>query len=131
MTIKQKFSKGIRILLKHTLNRFTRKLARTAYGPFALVLHVGRHSGKQYETPLMLGLCGNGFVIELTYGPEVDWYKNVLAAGQCIVVWHRRRYVIDKIEPLDAEAGRAAFPRPARLILRAFRMRHFVKMTVQ
>jgi hypothetical protein len=25
----------------------------------------------------------DGVVIALTYGPEVDWYRNVLAAGHC------------------------------------------------
>jgi len=79
----------------------------------------------------MLGFRGNAFVIELTYGPDVDWYKNVLAAGRCTISWHRKDYLIGTIEPLDAESGRAAFPKPARLILRVLRMKHFVKMTVQ
>jgi len=130
MAIKQNLSKSIRIILKHTLNRLTRRLARTSYGPFALVLHVGRNSGKRYETPLMLGIGGDSFVIELTYGPDVDWYKNVLAVGQCNVIWHRKNYFINKIESLDAEMGKSAFPRPVRLILNLFRMKHFAKLTI-
>ena len=27
--------------------------------------------------------AGNGYAIALTYGPETDWVKNVLAAGGC------------------------------------------------
>jgi hypothetical protein len=27
--------------------------------------------------------AGDGYVIALTYGPETDWVKNVLAAGGC------------------------------------------------
>jgi deazaflavin-dependent oxidoreductase (nitroreductase family) len=128
MTLKQKIRNGVRILLKYTLNPLTRRLARSPFGPFSLIRHVGRRSGKQYETPVIVGLAADGFVIELTYGYDVDWYKNVLAAGGCTIIWHGQDYVIDKIEPLDAETGRAIFPLPARLILRIARMRHFVKM---
>jgi hypothetical protein len=39
-----------------------------------------------YETPIFVEPFDRGFVIELTYGPQVDWYKNVLAAGGCTQV---------------------------------------------
>ena len=131
MTLKQKFRNGVGIVLKHTLNPLTRRVARSSRGPFSIVRHVGRRSGKQYETPIIVGIIDDGFVIELTYGPDVDWYKNVLAAGGCTLIWHGKDYVIDKLEPLDAETGRSAFPLPARLILRVLRRQHFVKMTAQ
>jgi hypothetical protein len=70
-------------------------------------------------------------VIELTYGHDVDWHKNVLAAGGCTVIWHGKEYVIDKIEPLDTETGRAAFSPPQQLILRLLRRKHFEKMKFQ
>jgi deazaflavin-dependent oxidoreductase (nitroreductase family) len=116
------------IFLKYYFNPLTRRLARSSLGPFALIRHVGRRSGNHYETPIIVQPAGDGFVIELTYGPDVDWYKNVLAAGGCTILWHGKDYVIDKIEPLDTESGRAAFPLPERLIIRVLRMRHFVKM---
>lgn len=130
MNIKRTLSASIRTLLKYTLNPFTLGLARRGYGPFAIIQHVGRRSGKPYETPILLGPVPDGFVVELTYGPEVDWYKNVLAAGGCTVLWHRKTYVINKIEPLDANTGRAAFPLPAQLILRALRRTHFATMSI-
>lgn len=70
-------------------------------------------------------------MIELTYGSDVDWYKNVLAAGGCTILWHGRDYVINGIEPLEAETGRAAFPLPERLILRLLGMKQFLKMKTQ
>ena len=115
------------IILNHTLNPFTRQLSRARFGPFAVVRHVGRRSGKPYETPIMVCPMSDGFVIELTYGSNVDWHKNVLAAGGCTLVWHGRAYGINRIEPLDAASGRAAFPGPARLILRLTRRQHFEK----
>jgi hypothetical protein len=70
----------------------------------------------------------DGFVIELTYGVDVDWHKNVLAAGGCTLVWHGKEYRIDEIEPLDVETGRAAFPLSQQLILRLLRRKHFEKL---
>ncbi|MEI6779100.1 MAG: hypothetical protein WCK70_19540 [Chloroflexales bacterium] len=68
-------------LIKHTLNPLTRWLARSSIGPFSLIRHVGRRSGKTYETPLIVApICG-GFMIELTYGHDVDWYKNRAACA--------------------------------------------------
>ena len=131
MKLKQQIRTHFLNFLKHYFNPLTRRIAQSSFGPFAIIRHVGRRSGKPYETPIIAQPIDNGFVIELTYGPEVDWYKNVLAAGGCIVFWHSKRYVIDKIEPLDSETGRAAFRLPERLIIRVLRMRHFVKMTAE
>src|SRR5512147_1191921 len=63
----------IRIFNKHILNPLTRRLARSSLGVFANVRHVGRRSGKHYETPILVRPADGGFVIALTYGPEVDW----------------------------------------------------------
>lgn len=131
MAFTQQVLKRWRIILKHTLNPLTRRLARSSFGPFSLVRHVGRRSGKQYETPLVAVRTDDGFVIELTYGPDVDWYKNVLAAGGCTIVWHGKDYVIDGIEPLNTETGRATFPRAAQLIFHLLNLRHFVKLKGQ
>ena len=128
MTFQQRILRGWRVLLKHTLNPLTRRLAHSAFGPFSIVEHVGRRSGKHYETPIIVAPIEGGFVIELTYGPDVDWYQNVLAAGGCTILSHGKRYVIDKIEPIDTEIGRSAFPLPARVILHLLDRHHFVKL---
>jgi deazaflavin-dependent oxidoreductase (nitroreductase family) len=128
MTFRQQILKGWRIILKHTLNPLTRRLARSSFGPFSLIRHVGRRSGKQYETPIIVAPIEDGFVIELTYGPDVDWYKNVLAAGGCTLLWHGKNYVIDRIEPISTEAGRSVFPIPAQVIFQLMNLQHFVKI---
>ena len=131
MSLQQQLRNALLIVLKYTLNPLTRRLAQSSFGPFTIVRHVGRRSGKLYETPIIVSPVKDGFVIELTYGHDVDWHKNVLAAGGCTVVWHGKEYVIDKIEPLDTETGRAAFPSPQRLILRLLGRKHFEKMKFQ
>ncbi|GIM89058.1 nitroreductase family deazaflavin-dependent oxidoreductase [Paractinoplanes toevensis] len=112
-------------LLKHSLNRVTVPLARSGRGPFALVRHVGRRSGRPYETPLLLARLGDDFVAELTYGPDVDWYRNVVAAGHCQVITGGIVHEIDRIEILPADDGLRAFGNPAAVVLRLLRRRDF------
>jgi deazaflavin-dependent oxidoreductase (nitroreductase family) len=113
MTLKQRYL----WLLKNTLNRVTSLLARSRFGPFSLVCHVGRKSGRAYSTPLILARTSGGFVAELTYGQDVDWYRNVMAAGTCTVVYRGQEYEIVSIEACGTERGLAAFPAPARRVL--------------
>jgi deazaflavin-dependent oxidoreductase (nitroreductase family) len=42
--------------------------------------HVGRKSGKPYRTPLTVFSTDNGVAILLSYGPNRDWLKNIVAA---------------------------------------------------
>ena len=109
----------------HTLNKGTIRLAKWGHGPFSVIRHVGRRSGRTYEAPVILARTPEGFVAELTYGDTVDWYRNAVAAGGCVVVRGRREYRIDRIELYDSERGRAAYPIPARWILRALRRNEF------
>ena len=53
-------------LLKDTLNRVTSRLARAGCGPFSLIRHAGRKSGRTYETPVILARVPEGFIVELT-----------------------------------------------------------------
>jgi deazaflavin-dependent oxidoreductase (nitroreductase family) len=124
----QRLRAGFFTLLKHTLNPLTRRLARSSVGPFSIVRHVGRRSGRQYETPLIVAPREDGFVIELTYGPEVDWHKNIVAAGGGTLVWRGKEYTFNTIEALDTATGLAAFPPSQRLILRLTGRKHFEQL---
>jgi deazaflavin-dependent oxidoreductase (nitroreductase family) len=44
--------------------------------------HVGRKSGKPYRTPLNVFTTDEGIAVLLTYGPDRDWLKNVVAADR-------------------------------------------------
>ncbi len=112
---------------KRFINPLTRRLARSRWGPFAILYHVGRRSGKPYATPIIVVPTTQGFVLALTYGPDVDWYRNVLAAGQCKILWHRHEYFIQQIEPMDAKTALPMFFRLGRPILRR-RNAQFVQM---
>jgi deazaflavin-dependent oxidoreductase (nitroreductase family) len=106
-------------LLNSTLNRVTSRVARSGHGPVSLVRHVGRKSGRTYETPLILAKAPEGFIAELTYGQNVNWYQNIVAAGGCVVVYRGVEYRVNHIGPCSAVHGRSAYPAPFRFILKA------------
>ncbi|HEU4850330.1 MAG TPA: nitroreductase family deazaflavin-dependent oxidoreductase [Terrimesophilobacter sp.] len=112
-------------LLKNTLNRWTTRLARSGRGPFSLVRHVGRKSGAAYETPIIVASVPEGFVAELTYGENVNWYRNIVAAGSCELLVRGVLHRVSAIEPYPVDAGRRAFGFPARLILSLLRRHEF------
>jgi deazaflavin-dependent oxidoreductase (nitroreductase family) len=112
-------------LLKNTLNRLTTRMARSGHGPFALIRHVGRKTGRTYETPVILAPVPQGFVAELTYGDKVDWYRNIVAAGECVVIHHGKEYRVNSIESCSPEQGRRAYPAPFRQVLRATARKEF------
>jgi F420H(2)-dependent quinone reductase len=120
-----KLKRGYLWLLKNSLNRVTSRLARSGHGPFSLVRHVGRKTGKTYETPLILARLGRDFIAELTYGEDVSWYRNAVAANGCRIVWKGVEHRIVGIEPCDPELALRAFGYPAAAILRVLRRREF------
>jgi deazaflavin-dependent oxidoreductase (nitroreductase family) len=128
MTFLHRLRLGFLNVLKNTLNPVTRRLARAPFGPFAVIQHVGRRSGKHYETPIMARVAPDGFVIELTYGYDVDWHRNVLAAGGCTLIWHGQAFAIYKLEKLPSDVGMAAFAAPQQLVLRLLNRTHFELM---
>ncbi|MCL5951963.1 MAG: nitroreductase family deazaflavin-dependent oxidoreductase [Chloroflexi bacterium] len=113
---------------KYTINHVTRWFARLPRGPFAVVRHVGRRTGRPYETPIMVERSGDRFVIALTYGPDVDWYRNVLAAGHATLLWHGQVYQLDKPDPLPAQSALPLYSSFERMTLQRRGTQHFVSM---
>ncbi len=74
--------KAVGRLNKAGLNRVTKRIAPWMPG-FGVIVHRGRRSGKEYQTPVNVFATEDGYVLALTYGPDTDWVKNVLAAGGC------------------------------------------------
>jgi deazaflavin-dependent oxidoreductase (nitroreductase family) len=112
-------------LLKNTLNWLTKRVARSGRGPFSLVRHVGRRSGRVYESPIVVAAVPEGFVAELTYGENVNWYRNVVAAGSCDLLVAGTPHHVVAIEPYPIDGGRRAFGFPARLVLKVLHRKEF------
>ena len=96
-------------------NRVLGPLARRAPG-FAIVMHVGRRSGRAYRTPVNLFRSGDRYVIALTYGADSQWVRNVLAAGAVdIETRGQRLHLVDPEVVHDAQ--RSLVPEPVRHVL--------------
>jgi deazaflavin-dependent oxidoreductase (nitroreductase family) len=108
-----------------------RNFAHSSRGPFALLRHVGRRSGKTYEIPIMVWRVEDGFVIVLTYGPHVDWLRNLQVAGQGSLRWHKQEYVFQKPEFIDAKTALPALPPFIKQVLRLRGVQDFVKLPGQ
>lgn len=74
--------------LPQRLARFNRRVTNplqrlwAGWAPgMGILEHVGRKSGKRYRTPLTVYPTRDGVAVLLTYGPDRDWLKNVIAAG--------------------------------------------------
>jgi deazaflavin-dependent oxidoreductase (nitroreductase family) len=86
-------------------NRVTRHFARWLPG-FAVVNHVGRVSGRRYETPVNMFRRGDDYVFAMTYGRDADWVKNVDAYGGCEITTRGRTVrLVDPRHYTDPERG--------------------------
>ena len=82
----------------------------------SVVTHLGRMTGRSYETPVVAVQHDDGFLIALPYGPRTDWLQNVLAAGSASVRTKGATYVVDRPEVIPmAEATRHFGPKEQRL----------------
>ena len=123
--------KGIRTFVKRFVNPILRNAGKLPFGPFALLRHVGRRCGKQYEIPIMVWPVDGGFVIELSYGRKVDWLRNLQAASQASLGWHHREFTLLKPEFISPESGWRALPAWTKPMLGLSGEHEFVKIPSQ
>src|SRR5438270_3251912 len=51
-----------------------------------IIHHRGRNTGRPYATPLGIRpATAGGFVMPLTFGESAGWYRNIAAAGWCVI----------------------------------------------
>jgi deazaflavin-dependent oxidoreductase (nitroreductase family) len=62
----------------------------------SVVRHVGRRSGRTYQTPVVAAQHDDSFLIALPYGERTDWLKNVLHSGAATIVSHGQTYEVDR-----------------------------------
>jgi deazaflavin-dependent oxidoreductase (nitroreductase family) len=122
------FTNRMRYFAKRVINPLMGRSAGSARSHFALVRHVGRRSGKTYETPLIVFPRTEDFIIVLTYGPKVDWYRNLLAAGQGTLLWHGETYRIGKPESMDRTLALLTFSPFQRFMMRLLDNQYFVRV---
>jgi deazaflavin-dependent oxidoreductase (nitroreductase family) len=108
-------------------NRITGRFADRLPG-FGIITHAGRKSGRTYHTPVNVFRTPTGFLVALTYGPEAEWVKNVVAAGGCALRTRGRDYQL--AEPVvEHDASRRRFPRIVRTILGIIGANDFLRLS--
>ena len=112
---------------KAGLNKVTRRIAPWLPG-LGVVVHHGRRSGRVYQTPVNVFRAKDGYVLALTYGPDTDWVKNVLAAGGCELRTRGRVVQVTAPRLYHDEARRGIRP-VERQVLRAIGVADFLSLT--
>jgi deazaflavin-dependent oxidoreductase (nitroreductase family) len=92
-------------------------------------MHRGRRSGRTYETPVAVRRTADGFVIALAFGTQVDWYRNLQAAGAGGIRWCGRDYAIGAPRSLDEVQGMATFNVVQRVSMRLGRIHDFIAVS--
>lgn len=106
-----------------------RPLAGSRWFPlWAILGHVGRRSGRAYETPVVARPAPDGFLIPLPFGPSTQWAQNLLAAGRGHLRHAGRSFAIDRPEIIDLETADAHLPVLIRMASRRFGIRHYVRV---
>ena len=96
---------------------------------FAVIEHRGRRSGRMYAAPIAARRVEDGFVVALAFGAQVDWHRNLLAAGGGTITWQGREYPVGPPERIEATEGRKAFTAIQRFAVRVVGIDGFVRVS--
>jgi deazaflavin-dependent oxidoreductase (nitroreductase family) len=120
--------------LPRLLARFNRVMTNKVLGPlayvpppFALVVHRGRRSGREYRTPVWAFRTRDGVAIALTYGgSRSEWVNNVLASGRADLVTREGSHELSRPRVVHGEDGMRAMPHVIRPALRVLGVDNFL-----
>src|SRR5215469_718364 len=109
--------------IQHSLRLFTRAMRPLALrsagkegSSTSVIRHVGRRSGRTYETPVIAVQHDDSFLIALPYGVRTDWLKNVLGQGSATIVNNGQKYEVDRPAVIPMAEATAYFrPREQRM----------------
>src|SRR5262245_8098182 len=94
--------------------------------PLAIVHHKGRKSGRAYKSPVVAIGSNRGYVIPMTYGRDVDWARNLVAAGGGELERMGRRMRLTKPRIVGFEKAASHLPAAVRPLFRAANLPGFV-----
>lgn len=103
---------AVRRLNRSVTNPRVMRTAGSANTQTSVIRHVGRTSGRTFQTPVDIIPTPDGVLIALPYGTRADWLRNVLAAGSATVVSQGESFDVD--QPIIAATAEVADHIPAR-----------------
>jgi deazaflavin-dependent oxidoreductase (nitroreductase family) len=94
---------------------------------FGIVRHRGRKSGRLLRAPVNVFRDGDDYLVALTYSSQVDWVRNVLAAGGCEM--ETRGRVVSLTDPeVFVDRTRRLMPFPVRQFLGLVNVSEFLRL---
>jgi deazaflavin-dependent oxidoreductase (nitroreductase family) len=99
-------------------------------GPFSIVRHHGRRTGRDYATPVLAFGTEDGLVVGVVYGTTSDWVNNVLAAGRAKVKRHGESHDYEQPRLVSSDEGLRLIPTIVRGPFRLLGVHHFLRLTV-
>ncbi len=90
--------------------------------PFVVIEHVGRASGRTYQTPVVAfavrdpDSLGVLVAFPLPWGPDTDWARNVRRAGRFDLTRRGTRYTVTNPHVIPADEAARLGVRAARLV---------------
>jgi deazaflavin-dependent oxidoreductase (nitroreductase family) len=96
--------------LSRATKQYPMKSAGRPHAYASVVRHVGRTSGREYETPVRAVPTADGFVVALPYGSASDWVRNVRAHGTAVIVHDGTEYRVDQPRVVPLAGVEDSFP---------------------
>jgi deazaflavin-dependent oxidoreductase (nitroreductase family) len=113
ISFKKRLRERVRYFNREYFNPFSLSFAGRPNSFWSVILHRGRKTGQAYTTPIVAVRQKDNFVIPLPYGRHVDWFRNVMAAGGCDLVYQGMVYHATEPEIIPVETGIEAFLTPS------------------
>jgi deazaflavin-dependent oxidoreductase (nitroreductase family) len=118
----------IRRFNRRTLNPLMLRFAGRSHWYAGYLEHVGRRSGRTYRTPVVALPVLDGFVVPLPYGTQVDWLRNLLAAGTGGLKVKGVRYAVRQPRVLVTDMVLGELPVMWRMVSRLYGFEHFLRV---
>jgi deazaflavin-dependent oxidoreductase (nitroreductase family) len=118
----------IRRMNRSVTNPRVMRTAGTAETQTSVIAHVGRKSGRMYETPIDIIESPTGLLIALPYGTRADWLRNVLEAGSATVVTRGECVGVGRPTIVATADVADLIPRRTMRMLRLFGVSQFLQL---
>src|SRR5439155_12386371 len=95
---------------------------------YGVIEHRGRRSGKAFRTPVVVRPTADGFVVPMPWGERTDWYRNVRAAGECVIRLKGRDFALVQPELVEAADPESAFSALLRALMTRLGITHGLRL---
>jgi deazaflavin-dependent oxidoreductase (nitroreductase family) len=100
---------------------------RRLFPLYGVLHHVGRRTGRTYDTPVVVRVTDEAVYVPLPFGERTDWYRNARAAGGSWVTWKGAYHWLGRPVVVDRGAAGSGFSRLMQQVMRIARIEQVVR----